>query len=518
MPARRRRARRRRRRRPRRRSSYAWVWQLGSSLRRHDPDQLLTVGGGASPSQPRVTRGSRATDSVPRACETGPDADARRAACAARRRAAVPGRRAAARRPAARRRARARARGGVDVFQLREKDAPRRRAARRARRSRANSATRPARCSIVNDRPDLARRAGADGVHVGQDDMSVAEAREQAARSARRALDAHARQVDAPQRGRRLLRRRPSARDADEARPAGRRPGPRRATRRARRASCRGSRSAASTRRARRRRRRRRAARRRSCARSARPPTPARRGARAARRARRARAAVAPESVGRRSRKRSSRAPAPRRTAGVRARDGCAPARRAAQRGAQRAAAREAAPARAAASTRGARRGRGRRGRARGRERRALGGRREVAGRGAGARRRAALRGDHARRRVGMWNQRYWAVLGFQSLLAITIVVAALSLLVASNVAAVAAVPRRARARRLALLGADPGARAHEGPAPRRRGLTQTAAAPSVSSFTPTTSRTIARMTPLFAATKFLTAASGRSARRPAAR
>ena len=37
----------------------------------------------------------------------------------------------------------------------------------------------------------------------------------------------------------------------------------------------------------------------------------------------------------------------------------------------------------------------------------------------------------------GMWTQRYWAVLGFQSLLAITLVVAALSLLVASNVAAV---------------------------------------------------------------------------------
>jgi thiamine-phosphate pyrophosphorylase len=29
----------------------------------------------------------------------------------------------------------------------------------------------------VNDRPDLALRAGADGVHVGQDDMPVAEAR-----------------------------------------------------------------------------------------------------------------------------------------------------------------------------------------------------------------------------------------------------------------------------------------------------------------------------------------------------
>lgn len=30
---------------------------------------------------------------------------------------------------------------------------------------------------LVNDRPDLAKRAGADGVHVGQQDMSVAEAR-----------------------------------------------------------------------------------------------------------------------------------------------------------------------------------------------------------------------------------------------------------------------------------------------------------------------------------------------------
>jgi len=30
----------------------------------------------------------------------------------------------------------------------------------------------------VNDRPDLALRAGADGVHVGQNDMSIAEARD----------------------------------------------------------------------------------------------------------------------------------------------------------------------------------------------------------------------------------------------------------------------------------------------------------------------------------------------------
>lgn len=30
---------------------------------------------------------------------------------------------------------------------------------------------------IVNDRPDLAKKAGADGVHIGQEDMGVAEAR-----------------------------------------------------------------------------------------------------------------------------------------------------------------------------------------------------------------------------------------------------------------------------------------------------------------------------------------------------
>jgi hypothetical protein len=38
---------------------------------------------------------------------------------------------------------------------------------------------------------------------------------------------------------------------------------------------------------------------------------------------------------------------------------------------------------------------------------------------------------------VGMWQRRYWAVLGFEALLAITIVLAALALLVASNLAAV---------------------------------------------------------------------------------
>ena len=37
----------------------------------------------------------------------------------------------------------------------------------------------------------------------------------------------------------------------------------------------------------------------------------------------------------------------------------------------------------------------------------------------------------------GMWNLRYWAVLGFQALLAIAVIFAGMSLLVASNVAGV---------------------------------------------------------------------------------
>ena len=38
----------------------------------------------------------------------------------------------------------------------------------------------------------------------------------------------------------------------------------------------------------------------------------------------------------------------------------------------------------------------------------------------------------------GIWNHRYWAVLGFQALLAISILFASLALLVASNIAALA--------------------------------------------------------------------------------
>ena len=68
-------------------------------------------------------------------------------------------------------------RGGVDVVQLREKDLP------------LDEQLRAARIMlpicrdfgvpfIVNDSPDLALEVGADGVHVGQDDTSVARCRE----------------------------------------------------------------------------------------------------------------------------------------------------------------------------------------------------------------------------------------------------------------------------------------------------------------------------------------------------
>ena len=67
-------------------------------------------------------------------------------------------------------------RGGVDIVQLRMKhasDADVLAAAERVRRH----CTEHDALFIVNDRPDLALQAGADGVHVGQDDTPVAQAR-----------------------------------------------------------------------------------------------------------------------------------------------------------------------------------------------------------------------------------------------------------------------------------------------------------------------------------------------------
>ena len=66
--------------------------------------------------------------------------------------------------------------GGVDIVQLREKQLGRaeiERAAATFRRMADNYSA----LFIVNDDPDLARICDADGVHVGQDDASVEEAR-----------------------------------------------------------------------------------------------------------------------------------------------------------------------------------------------------------------------------------------------------------------------------------------------------------------------------------------------------
>ncbi len=87
--------------------------------------------------------------------------------------------------------------GGVDIFQLRAKEAADADvlAAAAAARELCDAA---GALLIVNDRPDLARAAGADGVHVGQADASVAQAREQAGGELLVGLSTHSpEQVDA---------------------------------------------------------------------------------------------------------------------------------------------------------------------------------------------------------------------------------------------------------------------------------------------------------------------------------
>jgi len=67
-------------------------------------------------------------------------------------------------------------RGGVDIVQLRMKDADDDAILDAAARFKRVAAEYDA-LFVLNDRPDLALLADADGVHVGQDDMSAAEAR-----------------------------------------------------------------------------------------------------------------------------------------------------------------------------------------------------------------------------------------------------------------------------------------------------------------------------------------------------
>jgi thiamine-phosphate pyrophosphorylase len=66
--------------------------------------------------------------------------------------------------------------GGVDVVQLRLKSPPDRVVLERAREIRLMTAASGAKF-ILNDRPDLARLASADGVHLGQDDVRPRDAR-----------------------------------------------------------------------------------------------------------------------------------------------------------------------------------------------------------------------------------------------------------------------------------------------------------------------------------------------------
>jgi len=66
--------------------------------------------------------------------------------------------------------------GGVDIIQLREKHLPDRELVARARQVREWT-RRSHVLFIVNDRPEIARLVEADGVHLGQDDLSVADAR-----------------------------------------------------------------------------------------------------------------------------------------------------------------------------------------------------------------------------------------------------------------------------------------------------------------------------------------------------
>jgi thiamine-phosphate pyrophosphorylase len=67
-------------------------------------------------------------------------------------------------------------RGGVDVVQLRDKEASDDDLVRAAESFRGACDAYGA-LFVLNDRPDLVAACGADGVHVGQRDMSVADAR-----------------------------------------------------------------------------------------------------------------------------------------------------------------------------------------------------------------------------------------------------------------------------------------------------------------------------------------------------
>ncbi len=107
-------------------------------------------------------------------------------------------------------------RGGVDLIQLRDKALDDDGLLAASEAFRGHEAL-----FILNDRPDLVEACGADGVHVGQDDLSPTEARALVGpqRIVGRSTHEPAQAAEAIRRHRRrLLRGRPRARDADQAR------------------------------------------------------------------------------------------------------------------------------------------------------------------------------------------------------------------------------------------------------------------------------------------------------------
>ena len=113
--------------------------------------------------------------------------------------------------------------GGVDIVQLRDKEASKSQLLEAAAIARRLCDAAGA-LLILNDRPDLVAEAGADGCHVGQDDMDVPDARALAGEGAIVGQSTHfPGEIDACDRSR-LHRRRAGACDADEARPSVGRP------------------------------------------------------------------------------------------------------------------------------------------------------------------------------------------------------------------------------------------------------------------------------------------------------
>jgi thiamine-phosphate pyrophosphorylase len=81
--------------------------------------------------------------------------------------------------------------GGVDAIQLREKEGAGDQAIIAAAESFRRAASAAGIPFLVNDRPDLVGACRADGVHVGQDDVSVGRARELAGDEAIVGLSTH---------------------------------------------------------------------------------------------------------------------------------------------------------------------------------------------------------------------------------------------------------------------------------------------------------------------------------------